>query len=181
MIALLRAQPRREISVQAHQVVCRRRVLDGLDIACATGESLVVIGVREPANPSSSNAFSVCFVPKRIDPHRRRRNRGAAARGARAPDAKFACCSRAALCSIPQRMENVAFGIIQGAAWSGWRQRKIALAKLARSGSVRGRRMRPANSLAACKSGWRCAAIAAEPEIIFFDEPTTGLTLSWPM
>src|SRR4029077_17509355 len=73
--------------------------------------------------------------------------------------------------------ENVAFGLIQGRGMQRPAAREIALAKLASVG------LGPEVSLlrtAELSGGMQkrvalARAIAAEPEIVFFDEPTTGL------
>ena len=74
--------------------------------------------------------------------------------------------------------ENVAFGLIQSDGMDRDEAREIALAE---AGQGRPRRRRSASSVPAELSGGMqkrvalARAIAAEPEIIFFDEPTTGL------
>jgi phospholipid/cholesterol/gamma-HCH transport system ATP-binding protein len=73
--------------------------------------------------------------------------------------------------------ENVAFGLIQGRGMP-WRQaREIALQKLAAVGlgpEVGG--LSPSELSGGMQKRVALArAIAAEPEILFFDEPTTGL------
>jgi phospholipid/cholesterol/gamma-HCH transport system ATP-binding protein len=73
--------------------------------------------------------------------------------------------------------ENVAFGLIQGRGIGRVEARKVALEKLAAVGlgpdvAV----LRPAELSGGMQKRVALArAIAAEPEIIFFDEPTTGL------
>src|SRR5205823_10089025 len=73
--------------------------------------------------------------------------------------------------------ENVAFGLIQGHGVSRVRAREIALEKLARvglGGDVAD--LSPAELSGGMQKRVGLArAIAADPEIIFFDEPTTGL------
>ena len=75
--------------------------------------------------------------------------------------------------------ENVAFGLIQG---DGMAPRQGARRSRSRKlGAGRPRRRKSASSIPAELSGGMqkrvglARAIAAEPEIIFFDEPTTGL------
>lgn len=73
--------------------------------------------------------------------------------------------------------ENVAFGLIQGKGMSGAEARDVAVEKLRAVGLP----SRVADMLPAELSGGMqkrvglARAIAANPEIIFFDEPTTGL------
>lgn len=73
--------------------------------------------------------------------------------------------------------ENVAFGLIQGKGMPRAQAREIALEKLAQVGlpsEVAG--LYPAELSGGMQKRVGLArAIAAQPEIIFFDEPTTGL------
>jgi len=73
--------------------------------------------------------------------------------------------------------ENVAFGLIQGHGVSRVRAREIALEKLARVGlGADVADLSPAELSGGMQKRVGLArAIAADPEIIFFDEPTTGL------
>ena len=76
-----------------------------------------------------------------------------------------------------QVWENVAFGLIQGRGMERQAARTIALAKLAAVGlGPEVGELRPAELSGGMQKRVALArAIAAEPEIIFFDEPTTGL------
>jgi phospholipid/cholesterol/gamma-HCH transport system ATP-binding protein len=73
--------------------------------------------------------------------------------------------------------ENVAFRLIQGRAVERQAAKKIALVKLALVGlGPEVAELRPAELSGGMQKRVALArAIAAEPEIIFFDEPTTGL------
>src|SRR5262249_38845679 len=73
--------------------------------------------------------------------------------------------------------ENVAFGLIQGRGMERKEAKKIALAKLAAVGlGPEVSELRPGELSGGMQKRVALArAIAAEPEIIFFDEPTTGL------
>jgi phospholipid/cholesterol/gamma-HCH transport system ATP-binding protein len=73
--------------------------------------------------------------------------------------------------------ENVAFGLIQGRGVSRAEAREIALEKLARVGlGSEVAELSPAELSGGMQKRVGLArAIAADPEIIFFDEPTTGL------
>ena len=73
--------------------------------------------------------------------------------------------------------ENVAFGLIQGRGMGRRRARDIAIQKLAKVGlSEDVAFLSPAELSGGMQKRVGLArAIAADPEIIFFDEPTTGL------
>jgi len=73
--------------------------------------------------------------------------------------------------------ENVAFGLTQGRGMERHAAKEIALAKLAAVGlGPEVGELRPAELSGGMQKRVALArAIAAEPEIIFFDEPTTGL------
>lgn len=73
--------------------------------------------------------------------------------------------------------ENVAFGLIQGRGMARARARDIAMEKLAKVGLIAevGDLFPVELSGGMQKRVGLARAIAADPEIIFFDEPTTGL------
>jgi phospholipid/cholesterol/gamma-HCH transport system ATP-binding protein len=73
--------------------------------------------------------------------------------------------------------ENVAFGLIQGRGVSRARARETAIEKLAKVGLGSDVAMLSPAELSGGmqKRVGLARAIAADPEIIFFDEPTTGL------
>jgi phospholipid/cholesterol/gamma-HCH transport system ATP-binding protein len=73
--------------------------------------------------------------------------------------------------------ENVAFGLIQGRGMARARAKEIAIAKLAQVGLTADvSALHPAELSGGMQKRVALArAIAADPEIIFFDEPTTGL------
>ena len=73
--------------------------------------------------------------------------------------------------------ENVAFGLIQGRSMAKGKARDIAMDKLALVGlNADVGRLYPAELSGGMQKRVGLArAIAADPEIIFFDEPTTGL------
>jgi phospholipid/cholesterol/gamma-HCH transport system ATP-binding protein len=73
--------------------------------------------------------------------------------------------------------QNVAFGLIQGKSMDRDGARKIALTKLAQVGlGAEVGELYPAELSGGMQKRVALArAIAADPEIIFFDEPTTGL------
>jgi len=154
-------------------------VLDGVDLVVNEGDSLVIIGgsgsgksvtikcvlgiIRADAGTILVDGADVTHI-----------------NGARreAQLRKFGMLFQgAALFDSLPVWENVAFGLIQGRGVSRSAAREIALEKLAKVGLGR----EVANLSPAELSGGMqkrvglARAIAADPEIIFFDEPTTGL------
>src|SRR5947199_1308774 len=157
----------------------RKRVLDGLDIACTTGESLVVIGGSGTGKSVLVKCILGLLRPEagsiRIDGVETVGLRRAARERLMQ---KFGMLFQgSALFDSLSVWENVAFGLIQGRGMERQAAREVALAKLAAVGlgpevSV----LRPAELSGGMQKRVALArAIAAEPEIIFFDEPTTGL------
>ncbi|HUJ03564.1 MAG TPA: ATP-binding cassette domain-containing protein, partial [Rhizomicrobium sp.] len=73
--------------------------------------------------------------------------------------------------------ENVAFGLIQGRGMNRKQAREVAIEKLAKVGlGSEVANLSPAELSGGMQKRVGLArAIAADPEIIFFDEPTTGL------
>ena len=73
--------------------------------------------------------------------------------------------------------ENVAFGLIQGRGMNRAKARDIAIQKLAKVGLTEDVAFLSPSELSGGmqKRVGLARAIAADPEIIFFDEPTTGL------
>ena len=157
----------------------RNRVLDGVDIDCTTGESLVIIGGSGTGKSVLVKCILGLLQPEagsiRID--------GVETVGLRRVARerlmqKFGMLFQgSALFDSLRVWENVGFGLIQGRGMEREAAKKIALAKLAAVGlgSAVGE-LRPAElSGGMLKRVALARAIAAEPEIIFFDEPTTGL------
>jgi phospholipid/cholesterol/gamma-HCH transport system ATP-binding protein len=175
-----RAEAEPKISVRGvRKSFGRKRVLDGVDIDCGSGESLVVIG----GSGTGKSVLVKCIL------------------GLLQPEEGSICIDgtqtvglqRAARERLLQRFgmlfqgsalfdsltvwENVAFGLIQGRGMDRSAARETALSKLASVG------LGPEVSLlrtAELSGGMQkrvalARAIAAEPEIVFFDEPTTGL------
>jgi phospholipid/cholesterol/gamma-HCH transport system ATP-binding protein len=157
----------------------RKRVLDGVDIDCGSGESLVVIG----GSGTGKSVLVKCILGL-LHPEEG---------SIRIDGAETVGLQRAARERLLQKLgmlfqgsalfdsitvwENVAFGLVQGRGMERAKAREIAIAKLASVG------LGPEVSLlrtAELSGGMQkrvalARAIAAEPEIVFFDEPTTGL------
>jgi phospholipid/cholesterol/gamma-HCH transport system ATP-binding protein len=157
----------------------RKRVLDGLDLDCASGESLVVIGgsgtgksvlvkcilglLRPEAGSIRIDGVETVWLP-RVARERLMQKFGMLFQGS-------------ALFDSLSVWENVAFGLVQGRGMERQPAQEIALAKLAAVGlGPEISLLRPAELSGGMQKRVALArAIAAEPEIVFFDEPTTGL------
>ncbi|MGH7037513.1 MAG: ABC transporter ATP-binding protein [Stellaceae bacterium] len=156
-----------------------KRVLDGLELDCAAGESLVVIGGSGTGKSVLLKCILGLLRPEagsvRID--------GAESTSlGRAERArlmlKFGMLFQGgALFDSLRVWENVAFGLIQARGMERQAAQEIAVAKLAAVGlgdEVAG--LYPAALSGGMQKRVALArAIAAAPEILFFDEPTTGL------
>ena len=153
-------------------------VLDGLDLEIGTGESVVVIGCSGVGKSVMlkcllgllrSDAGSVT-----IDGEELTASRSAREGAMRKIGMLF---QNAALFDSLPVWENVAFGLIQGHGTPRREARRIAVETLAQVGlDANAADLYPA----ALSGGMRkrvglARAIATKPEIILFDEPTTGL------
>ena len=157
----------------------RKRVLDGVDLSCGAGESLVVIGgsgvgksvlIKCVLGLMRADAGSI-----RIDGEE---TVGLRRRGRERLMHKFGMLFQgSALFDSLRVWENVAFGLVQGRGMARVEAREIALQKLAAVGlGPEVAMLSPAELSGGMQKRVALArAIAAEPEIIFFDEPTTGL------
>ena len=163
--------------------VCKRFgkkvVLDGINLTVPKGESLVVIGgsgtgksvmikcVLGIIRPDSGEIFVDGKNVLKMDTGDREkvlRKFGMLFQGAALFD------------SLPV-WENVAFGLIQGRKMKRKQAKDIAIEKLAKVGlAAEVGELYPAELSGGMQKRVGLArAIAADPEIIFFDEPTTGL------
>ena len=157
----------------------RKRVLDGVDIDCTTGESLVVIGGSGVGKSVLIKCILGLLQPEagsiRIDGEQ---TVGLGRAERERLMQKFGMLFQGgALFDSLSVWENVAFGLIQGRGMERRAAREIALAKLASVGlGLEVAQLRPAELSGGMQKRVALArAIAAEPEVIFFDEPTTGL------
>lgn len=156
-----------------------KTVLDGVSFNVKAGESLVIIGGSGTGKSVTLKCILGLIRPDsgsiRIDGHevtrlstsdRERVNR------------KFGMLFQgAALFDSLKVWENVAFGLIQGRGMKRAKARDIAMTKLAQVGlNATIGELSPAELSGGMQKRVGLArAIAADPEIIFFDEPTTGL------
>jgi phospholipid/cholesterol/gamma-HCH transport system ATP-binding protein len=154
-------------------------VLDGVDLTIQPGQSLVVIGGSGTGKSVMIKCVLGILRPDAgeiyVDGKDVTRLRG----GSR--DAilkKFGMTFQgAALFDSLPVWENVAFGLIQGRGVRRRKARDIAMEKLAKVGlGPEVAKLWPAELSGGMQKRVGLArAIAADPEIIFFDEPTTGL------
>lgn len=157
----------------------RKVVLDGIDLSIPKGESLVVIGGSGTGKSVMIKSILGIIQPDsgsiRIDGEETVGLKG------NARDRmlkKFGMLFQgAALFDSLKVWENVAFGLIQGRGMKRAEARSIAVEKLAQVGlGPEVGELSPAELSGGMQKRVALArAIAAEPEIIFFDEPTTGL------
>jgi phospholipid/cholesterol/gamma-HCH transport system ATP-binding protein len=154
-------------------------VLDGVDLVVNPGESLVIIGgsgtgksvtIKSVLGILRPDAGQI-FVDGQEVTHIGGRARDKVLR-------KFGMLFQgAALFDSLTVWENVAFGLIQGRGMARKKARDIAVAKLAKVGlGSEVINLSPSELSGGMQKRVGLArAIAADPEIIFFDEPTTGL------
>ncbi len=154
-------------------------VLDGLDLVLQPGHSLVVIGGSGTGKSVMIKCVLGILRPDAgqifVDGQELTRLSG------RARDEvlkKFAMLFQgAALFDSLPVWENVAFGLIQGRGVARAKAKDIAIQKLAKVGlGADVAMLSPAELSGGMQKRVGLArAIAADPDIIFFDEPTTGL------
>jgi phospholipid/cholesterol/gamma-HCH transport system ATP-binding protein len=156
-----------------------KHVLNGINLAVPKGHSLVVIG----GSGTGKSVMLKCILGIIQPDHGSIRVAGEEVVGlkGKARDAylqRFGMLFQgAALFDSLSVWENVAFGLIQGRQMARMKARDIAVEKLGQVGlgpEVAG--LYPAELSGGMQKRVGLArAIAADPEIIFFDEPTTGL------
>jgi phospholipid/cholesterol/gamma-HCH transport system ATP-binding protein len=176
------AQPKSTAKVELKGVKKRfgsKVVLDGVDLTIEKGQSLVVIG----GSGTGKSVMIKCvlgilrpdagkiYVDGQEVTHLSGRARDQMLR-------KFGMLFQgAALFDSLPVWENVAFGLIQGRGMPKKQARDLAIEKLAKVGLTADvGNLSPAELSGGMQKRVGLArAIAADPEIIFFDEPTTGL------
>jgi phospholipid/cholesterol/gamma-HCH transport system ATP-binding protein len=162
-----------------HKAFGRNHVLRGLDLDLHTGESLVVIG----GSGSGKSVLLKCILGL-LDPDQGTIELDGepiiGLRGQARDDMlrRFGMLfQNAALFDSLTVWENVAFGLVEGRQVERKEARSVALEKLAAVGLAEEvAELRPAELSGGMRKRVGLArAIATEPEILFFDEPTTGL------
>jgi phospholipid/cholesterol/gamma-HCH transport system ATP-binding protein len=156
-----------------------KRVLDGIDISVAPGASLVVIGGSGTGKSVLLKTILGLIRPDagsiRIDGEE---TTSLDATGRERINARFGMLFQgAALFDSLTVWENVAFGLMQGQGMRRAEAKARALENLASVGLPKEvGELSPAELSGGMKKRVGLArAIATRPEIIFFDEPTTGL------
>lgn len=156
-----------------------KKVLQGVDLAVPTGKSLVVIG----GSGTGKSVMLKCVLGL-INPDKGsimidgRETVGLDAQDRNRLMRKFGMLFQgAALFDSMKVWENVAFGLIQGRGMGHLEAQDIAIEKIWAVGlRPEVGEMYPAELSGGMQKRVGLArAIAASPEIIFFDEPTTGL------
>ena len=155
------------------------RVLRGFDLEVAAGESVVVIG----GSGSGKSVMLKCLLGLLRPQRGSIRVDGVEMPGSGAAErarlrAKFGMLfQNAALFDSLPVWENIAFGLIQGQGCPRAHARQLALAQLARVGlGEEVAELGPAELSGGMRKRVGLArAMATEPEILLFDEPTTGL------
>ncbi len=154
-------------------------VLDGIDLVLPAGQSLVVIGGSGTGKSVTIKCVlgilrpdaGQIFVDGKEVTHLRGRARDEMLK-------KFGMLFQgAALFDSLTVWENVAFGLIQGRGMARKKAKDIAIEKLAKVGmGAEVAYLAPSELSGGMQKRVGLArAIAADPQIIFFDEPTTGL------
>jgi phospholipid/cholesterol/gamma-HCH transport system ATP-binding protein len=156
-----------------------KQVLNGLDVEVAKGRSLVVIG----GSGTGKSVMLKCILGILTPDSGEIIVGGECVTGLKGP-ARDAYLARfgmlfqgSALFDSLSVWENVAFGLIQGRGMARTKAKDVAIDKLAQVGLTADvGALYPAELSGGMQKRVALArAIAADPEIIFFDEPTTGL------
>ena len=154
-------------------------VLNGVNLEIMPGESVVIIGGSGTGKSVSIKCILGLLTPDAGDVKVDGRSVLTLSNSERnAVNAKIGMLfQHAALFDSLSVWENVAFGLIEGEGMSPKKAREIAMEKLIAVGLTEEiATMWPADLSGGMRKRVGLArAIAIDPEIIFFDEPTTGL------
>lgn len=162
-----------------HKSFGPKKVLSGLDLDIAVGESVVVIG-----GSGSGKSVTLKCILGLLEPERGSIEvdgaevTGLSSREREQVLRKFGMLFQAsALFDSLSVWENVGFGLVQAKGMARKDAKEVALRKLAQVGlGPDVAELSPAELSGGMKKRVGLArAIATDPEIIFFDEPTTGL------
>jgi phospholipid/cholesterol/gamma-HCH transport system ATP-binding protein len=162
-----------------HKRFGKKVVLDGVDLEVGRGQSLVIIG----GSGTGKSVLLKCILGLIRPDSGSIKVDGVETIGMSASDReqvmrKFGMLFQgSALFDSLKVWENVAFGLIQGRKMERAQARDIAIEKLGQVGlNADVGELSPAELSGGMQKRVALArAIATEPEIIFFDEPTTGL------
>lgn len=162
-----------------HKAFGKKVVLDGVDLRVAKGESLVIIGGSGTGKSVTIKCIQGLLVPDsgsiKVDG---REIVGLSSKEMEKVNAKTGMLFQgAALFDSLNIWENVAFGLIEGKKMKRADAKEIAIEKLRQVGlSPDIAPLYPDELSGGMKKRVGLArAIATNPELIFFDEPTTGL------
>ena len=154
-------------------------VLDGVDLDVMPGESVVIIGGSGSGKSVTLKCILGLLTPEsgEIDIDGESVVDISTGERERINNKIGMLFQSAALFDSLTVWENVAFGLIQGKGMSRREARPIAIEKMARVGLTEDMgAMWPSDLSGGMRKRVGLArAIAIEPEIIFFDEPTTGI------
>ncbi|MBR9970216.1 ABC transporter ATP-binding protein [Magnetospirillum sulfuroxidans] len=171
--------PAKIVLSDVHKSFGKKVVLDGIDLSVAKGESVVIIGGSGTGKSVLLKSVLGLLRPEKgsikVD--------GEEVIGMRSKDRdrmmlKFGMLFQgSALFDSLKVWQNVAFGLIQGRGMEREQAHAIAIEKLASVGlaASTGELFPSELSGGMQKRVALARAIATSPEIIFFDEPTTGL------
>jgi len=171
--------PPKIVLTDLHKSFGPKVVLDGINLSVARGESVVVIG----GSGTGKSVMLKCILGLLRPERGSIRIDGEEVVGIRARERdqvmrKFGMLFQGgALFDSLKVWENVAFGLIQGQRMARAKARDIAFDRLAQVGlSAASGNLFPSELSGGMQKRVALArAIATNPEIIFFDEPTTGL------
>lgn len=165
--------------VNVHKSFGKKKVLSGIDLDICAGESLVIIGGSGTGKSVTLKCILGLLKPDsgHVEVNGQKLQ-DLTASGRDEVNAKIGMLFQgAALFDSLTVWENVAFSLLQNKTLSPKEARQIAIQKLAQVGLNKDvADVYPADLSGGMKKRVGLArAIATNPEIIFFDEPTTGL------